>query len=65
MYLLLSPAGVMIGFEQDMYQIEHGESDVFLIIRVIKVGQLRRNITVRFYTEQDTAVGQFTNVHLQ
>ncbi len=64
LYLLISPAGVMIGFEQDMHQIEHGESDVFLIIRVIKFGQLRRNITVRFYTEQDTAVGQFTIAHL-
>ncbi len=53
-----------IGFELDMYEIEHGESDVLLTIRVILVGQLRRDVTVRFYTEQDTAVGQFTIAHL-
>ncbi len=53
-----------IGFELDMYEIEHGESDVFLIIRVVLVGQLRRNVTVRFYNEQDTAVGKFTIAHL-
>ncbi len=53
-----------IGFELDMYEIEHGESDVLLTIRVVLVGQLRRDVTVRFYTEQDTAVGQFTIAHL-
>ncbi len=54
-------AAVVIGFEQTLYQVEVGESDVTLTIGVNVIhGQLRRDVQVCVYTESETALGQFS-----
>ncbi len=52
-------AVVVVGFDQPSYQIEHGVGPVTLTIRINIIGQLRRDIQVRFFTQEDTAIGQF------
>ncbi len=52
-------AVIVVGFDQSLYQIEQGVVPVTLTIRINLIGQLRRDIQVRFLTRQHSAIGQY------
>ena len=54
-----SVEGVIIGFEQPMYEVGEGDGSVNFRIRVI-MGMLRRDVVVSVATQDDTAMGKST-----
>lgn len=52
-----SISAVVIGFEQTSYTVEVNESDVTRTIGLVVQGQLRRDVSVRVYTEPGSATG--------
>ena len=51
--------GVIIGFEQPMYEVGEGDGSVNVRI-VVMMGMLRRDVVVSVATQDDTAVGKST-----